>query len=126
MAEQAQPEFPGEIARLHKLTENFGNLLWVILFLKMRDLVCRQTDFLQMTDEPFPDRSSLPALAQVQFRDCFLGFLQTDCVAVLVVVLDDLFLVTAALRRHVGGLALRVEGTEIGDSPIIGCGCHIL
>ena len=113
MAEQPQPEFPGEIARLHKLTENFGNLLWVILFLKMRDLVCRQTDFLQMADEPFPDRSPLLALAQVQFRYCFLSFLQTDRVSVLVVVLDDLFLVSAALGRHVGGLALQVSGDRI-------------
>lgn len=81
----------------------------------MRDLVRRQTDFLEMAGKPLPDRGPLFSLAQVQLRDCFLRFLQTDRVSVLVVVLDDLFLVTAALRRHVGGSALGSEGTETGN-----------
>ena len=63
----------------------------------MRDLVGGQPHFLKVTGQSLPDRFPLFSFAQIKLGHCFLRFLQPNRISVAIVVLDDLFLVTAAL-----------------------------
>lgn len=84
----------------NKLLEHVRDHFGIVLLLKMFDLVFRETDFLQMTDESLPNRGPLFPFAEIEFGDGFLRLLQPNRISIAVVILDHFFLISAALWGH--------------------------
>ncbi len=97
------------IVSLNKFFECFEDKLGAVLASKVSDLFSGQTCFFKMAFQPFPNRFSFFAFAQVEFRDRLLCLLDTNGIAILVVILDDLFLISAVFRGH-GGKTLVMRG----------------
>ena len=73
----------------------------IVLGFQVVDRLLFDFQFLQMADEAFPVLFAFLTLGQVQLGYQFLGALQRNILAILVVVLDDILLVSGMLSHGV-------------------------
>ena len=77
----------------HQVLQQIRDQRGIVLLLQVVDVGLLHSQLLQMAGQILPVPFALLALGQVQFADEFLGPLERDRAAILVVVLDDPLLV---------------------------------
>ena len=77
--------------------------LRLAFFFDPLELVCGDTDALEIGEKGFPNLLPLFSFGQIQIREQLLGPLKRDIIAILVLVLDDrLLMLGKVLHGHDG------------------------